>query len=144
MALIIDTNRFNEFFEQPLYEKIRETLTKPTGPKLLIGGKTYRKELGEKRMKILEEYGNINKLITLSDDKVNTLENVLNDSYTHKDFDDPHIMAICKISGCRLIITNDIRMKTPIEHFFITKHRPKLITSDSNIDLIYDSRYRIT
>lgn len=143
MCVIIDTNRFHELFHTDLYKYTLSTLYLKNGPMVCYGGSDYIKEIGEIKLKIIEQFSIINKTKKLNDNEVNQIQKKLESNFSHKDFDDPHIMAMCKASGCRLIISNDVRMKTPINYFFAAKRRPKLIRSDRNSNLIYDSNYRI-
>lgn len=143
MCVIIDVNRYHELFLTSQYEYTLSTLYDSNGPKICYGGEKYLLELGEKRIKSIEEFSKLNKILRLNDQQVDLMQNRLEKQLIHTDFDDPHIMAMCKLTGCRLIITNDVRMKTPIDFFFTNKKKPKLIKSDKNSNLLYNSNYRI-
>lgn len=144
MCVVIDVNRFHELFYGNSYTKVVNSLSKSNGPYICYGGSKYRNELSGSQLKIIEQYSIINKTIIIDDNEVDELANKLIDQYEHKDFDDPHIIALCILKKCRLVISNDMRMKTPIEYFFKTRERPRLIKSDKQFDLIYNRNYRIS
>jgi hypothetical protein len=143
MGVIIDVNRFHELFSSDIYLKTLASLYNPLGPRICYGGKKYLEEIGEKNLKIIEEFSKINKTYKLNEKTINDKQSELETLFENPDFDDPHILAMCMICGCRLIISNDIRMKTPICHFFSEKKQPKLIRSDQNFDLLFNPLYRM-
>jgi len=79
---------------------------------MVVGGSTYFKKL-EKLNKIRKLYLALRKagkvIIVTPENKINTLEDKLSGELQHKDFDDPHIVALLIISGCRVICSNDAR-----------------------------------
>jgi len=79
--------------------------------KMVYGGSTYKKELGELRryLKLIAEVNRAGKIVPVEDAAVDQAEKHAKVIIPHKDFDDPHIAAIVAVSGCRVICTRDGR-----------------------------------
>jgi len=78
---------------------------------LVIGGKTYRKEVGRLHKYIgnLVELKRARKLSEITDDMVDKDERRLKKKLKHRNFDDAHILALVCASGCMLFASHDKR-----------------------------------
>lgn len=112
MCILIDTCAFAAVFKStdnshkdfyPVYEWIKD------GPgKILYGGTKYREEL-KPFLSIVSEFSKARKTIHLSDEVVDQEEKVVKQLETDPDFDDPHLVAILRISKAILVCTKEKR-----------------------------------
>jgi len=111
--------------------------------KMVYGGTKYKKELKKatKYRKLLVQLKKAGKIVELNDKEVNKCHGELDAAIKHSDFDDPHLIAIIIVSGCKLICSLDKRA-----YKFIKKkalypthiEKPKIYGSKSNSDLLSD------
>jgi hypothetical protein len=109
--------------------------------KLVIGGATYKKELIKLKtiLGVISEYERRGRVYRAPDDAVDAEEKIVKEIEPSKDFDDPHLVALVRITGCRVICIRD-----PRSHRFLraakfyrsSKHRPKLYTREKNKTLL--------
>ena len=150
MCIVVDANTFSKVFnpsdkEHVEFEPVYIWITKKKG-KLVFGGSKYAQELRDankyhKLFNILKDMG---KVVEVDAADVDSYEKVLIKKLKHRDFDDPHLIAISVISGCLLICTNEkkaikfIKMKTlyPKGH-----KRPSIYSCSGNKDILCDSYY---
>lgn len=112
--------------------------------KFVIGGTQYKNELSriESILKLLIELDKRNKIYRISDNSVD--EDVVNLKRLEPsaDFDDPHLVALIRLSHAKIICVND-----PRSHKFLKRNdfydnpklRPKLYTGSRNKRLLNDS-----
>ena len=150
MCFVLDINCFHRVFDsktgchsdfRPLLEWLYNNNQKTC---LVIGGSTYRKELGHlnKYLDRLVELKRAGKLVEISDDIVDAEEKRLKTKVLSKAFNDAHIVAIFCASGCLILASHDSRADT-----FITmkclypKHqkRPHIYRSCKHKALLCDS-----
>lgn len=145
MCIIADPPTFISIFKStdPEYRKfsaVREWVKNGPG-KFITGGTTYQKELMGVRSILgllaeLEKQGKVKRSSADLVDKEEALVRVLEPA---ADFDDPHIVALVRVSGCKLVCIRD-----PRSHRFLrmaklyksTKDRPKLYTREKNRNLL--------
>jgi predicted nucleic acid-binding protein len=147
MCIIIDTNTFSNVFDkeskghhefQPVYDWILNR-----NGKIVFGGTKYRLELKKayRFLKIFGEFNRQRKLVTVDDVKIDEYQRILENKKKHKDFDDPHLVAISYISKCKLICTNERRAipyLTCKDFYPKNSPRPKIYCKKKNSDLLCD------
>lgn len=143
MCIIIDTCAFHAVFnpDDSFHHKFKPVYDWIEGKKgkIVIGGTDYKNELIKRTsLKILTEYDKMKRLAKVPDEEVDKLVPALKAQVVHKDFDDPHIVALVIASKCRLICTGE-RRAIP---FFTKKElypkgvkRPKIYRTARNKDL---------
>ena len=148
MCIVIDTNTFASVFD-PSSEKhsefkpVLEWIVFGNG-KIVYGGSKYKQELREARkyLSFFLELSKARKTKEINDaevdEKQKEIERIVND----KKFNDPQIVAIIVVSGCKLICSED---KSAYPFFkrkdLYPKHitRPKIYSKASNADLLSDN-----
>lgn len=152
MCIIIDTNTWAEVFDATAekhteFEPVYAWIAGENGiGKMVCGGATYRKEIPKKYLRLLKLYNDRRKTIMVSDEDVDAKEAELKAMLEHRDFDDPHIVALVCVSGCRLVCTQDDRAIPFItgkhedaKQFYPKKFpRPKIYRSSKNADLLIE------
>lgn len=106
MPIIIDANRAGDF-TAPLLGHAEEILRrlKNRSIRIVSGGKLHR-ELSRTRFReILIELQRVGRLVRVDDHLVDADEQVVISAGTRSD--DPHVIALMRMSGCRLIYTDD-------------------------------------
>lgn len=145
MCIIADPPTFIPIFKEtdPEYGKfsaVRDWVKNGPG-KFITGGTTYQKELMAVKSIIgllseLEKRGKVRRNNTTAVDRE---EGVVKALEPAQDFDDPHLVALVRVSGCKIICIRD-----PRSHRFLrmakfyksTKDRPKLYTREKNKNLL--------
>lgn len=148
MCIIIDTNTFKSVFDTTSsdhaeFAPVLDWILNGKG-KIVYGGTKYKDELKEahKFLKIFGQFNRSRKVVSIDDDTVDAYQSILEAKEKHKDFDDPHIVAICYISKCRLICTGDKRsfpFMARKDFYPNNSPRPKLYTKSKNADLLCDN-----
>ena|SRR5690554_3908565 len=145
MCLIIDANCFSCVFDKSdknhsEFSAILKWITEGEG-KIVYGGKKYKSELknASKYIRIFRLLKEAKRAIEVCDDKVNRAEKIASSLKVHKDFDDPHLIAIATVSGCKIICTQEKRaipfLKDP-KLYPKGCTPPSLYTSSRNKDLL--------
>ncbi|OOE32009.1 hypothetical protein [Salinivibrio kushneri] len=116
MCIVIDMNVVKTVFNEEekdhqYYKPVKDWILRGKG-KMVVGGKTYHEEL--KRMyKFRKLYLALRKagkvVVGGCDEKIDKLEMELKETLNHRDFDDPHIVALLIVSGCKVICSEDAR-----------------------------------
>jgi hypothetical protein len=114
MCIIVDTNVFSSVLDPESsdqnFKPIHDWIFSGNG-KMVYGGKKYMEELTQssKYVKIFNSLSRAGKTIHIVDAEVDDFQSKIEKIITDADFDDPHLIAIVAISGCRLICTKDSR-----------------------------------
>jgi hypothetical protein len=129
--------------EHAIFTPVREWISKGQG-KFIMGGKKYASELLKVKsiIPLLAELERRGKIIRKSDVDVDAEEAIVKQIEPAKNFDDPHLVALVRLSGCKLICIRD-----PRSHQFLRAarlynspgERPKLYTRAKNIGLLCPS-----
>lgn len=145
MCIVADPPTFIPMFkvddpEHEIFSPVKKWITDGPG-KFIIGGTTYKKELSKlsSALRFLTELEKKNKIIRKSDADVDNEEKNVKSIEPAKDFDDPHLVALIRLSGCKVICLRDARA-----HRFLQKSslyasapdRPKLYTAKSHQKLL--------
>jgi len=147
MCIVIDVNTFGPVFlksceEHEEFEPVLDWIVSGKG-KIVYGGSKYRKALERARryLRIFLEFKKAGKVVEVDDERVNAQQEELENLIQHRNFDDPHIIAIVIVSGCRLVCSNDSRADQFIKmRNLYPNHvqRPKIYRGKSNSDLLCD------
>lgn len=115
MCIIIDTDSLANVFKtdsqmHPEFKPVLEWILKGKG-KVVYGGSKYEKELAKAKnyLKIFAELTKFRKTAYFEKNVVDKEQNLVEKLKSHKDFDDPHLVAIVRASRCKLICTNERR-----------------------------------
>ena len=145
MCVVADPPTFVPMFkssdpDHPAFAAVREWVTAGPG-KFVMGGAKYRAELFAVRsvLPFLTELEKRKKIVRRSDAEVDAEELIVKRIEPTEDFDDPHLVALVRLTGCRLICIQDQR-----SHRFLratrlyrsAKERPRLYTRAKNASLL--------
>jgi predicted nucleic acid-binding protein len=149
MCIVIDTNTWASVIDTSStdhveFKPVHDWIFGEGGKgKIVYGGTTYLNETPQKYRKLLKYFTDIGKAKGVSLEEVDFHEAELKQKIQHRDFDDPHIVAIIIVSKCKLICTNEKRAIP----FFKDKegilypkrfNRPKIYHGALNKDLLID------
>ena len=146
MCIVIDTNTIPSVLNPKIsdHHEFRPILnwldTRKT--KIVYGGTKYKEELEKmpKYFQMLSEMRRAGKVHEAYDDDVDRVQEEINQTTDHKNFNDQAIVAIVIVSRCRLICSKDkksfpfLTLKTLYPRGF---KRPKIYTGSRNVDLLY-------
>ena len=148
MCIVIDTNTFNHVFDETSpkhaeFKAVLDWILNGKG-KIVYGGSKYLGELKEsnKYLKLFGQFNRIRKVVRVNDSEIDNYQKTLEKIENHKDFDDPHLVAICYISKCKLICTCDSRAMPFLnrkDFYPGNSPRPKLYTKAKNSNLLRDN-----
>lgn len=108
--------------------------------KLVLGGSKYKEELASVSsvLPVLMELERRGRVVRVSDALVDREMMIVTGLESSKDFDDPHLIAIVRVTGCRLVCLRDNRA-----HRFLVKvklyggrARPRLFTNRKHKHLL--------
>lgn len=148
MCVVIDSCTFSRVFdrtnaEHPEFKPVYEWIITGRG-KIVFGGSKYKTELYnlKKYVSFINELSKRRKVVRIPDDEVDFLEKEVSEYATHRDFDDPHLIAIIVASGCKIICTSETRAIPFLKrkNFYpSSKLVPKLYTRKRNRNLLTDT-----
>jgi predicted nucleic acid-binding protein len=115
MCIVIDMNVIGRVFDSNKndsykYQPVLNWILHQDGM-LVVGGSTFFEEL-RKLTKYLKFYNILNKagkVKRINDEDVDAKMEELITLCDHRDFDDPHIVALLIVSGCKVLCTEDKR-----------------------------------
>jgi hypothetical protein len=145
MCVIIDTCTLSKVFNpedalHPDFAPVLDWIVNGCG-KIIFGGSKYRTELerANRYRKILGEFKRARKAVKLDDEIVDATQKKLEEKVVHRDFDDPHLVAMVIHSGCRIVCTCERRaipfLRRPDLYPSPVK-RPKIYTNPRNSTLL--------
>lgn len=115
MCLVIDINTISTVFNPGLenhdkYKPVLDWIINGKG-KMVCGGSKYWDEfrLIGKYIKYFNQLNKAGKVVKVNDEDVDHKMNELMTLCNDADFDDPHIVAILIVSGCKVICSEDAR-----------------------------------
>jgi predicted nucleic acid-binding protein len=147
MCIILDTNTWSAVFDDstekhPEFKPVRDWIMGENGVgRIVYGGTTYLNETPPKYRRLLKLLTDAKRTIPLSLETVDDEEIKLKTKKVHRDFDDPHIVAMVIVSKCRLICTQEERA-IPFfkdeERILYPKRfpKPKIYHHSGNVDLL--------
>lgn len=144
MSIIIDTNCFANVFDissdrhidfAPVLKWIND------GPAVLIyGGTKFINELKNgKYRRLFIEYGKSHKAYEIKRSLVDDAQDIISRLETSNDFDDQHIVALLRVSKCKILVTCDSRSHKYVKNKkFYLEHQsvPKIYSSVKNRRLL--------
>ena len=109
--------------------------------KFIIGGTTYKNELSRLNsiLGILTEFARLGKIVRMEDKAVDLAVLDVQKIESSPNFDDPHLVALVRVSGCRLICVHDPRSHKYLRdgRFYNSlRNRPSLYTRPKNQHLL--------
>lgn len=149
MCFILDSNSFSKFFNPECddfieFKPLHSWLFQTSGVKLIIGGSQYKRELSKlsRYHKYLIELGKARKIANISDEVVDEETTAVKSKESDPDFDDPHMVALIIVSGCKIFASHDKRADK-----FIKKRklypkgtsRPSIYRNKSHVNLLNPS-----
>lgn len=147
MCIIIDTNAFASVFDcnsegHSEFSPVLNWIRNGKG-KIVFGGTTYRNELrrAKRYLGIIGELKKARRIVEVSNDEVDREQKRIESLVSHRDFDDPHLIAIVAVSRCKLICSSDKRAYRFIKRASLYPKagmRPKIYSGSSNSDLLCD------
>jgi len=145
MCIIVDTSALSPVFNQKdvkhaRFRSVLQWIVQGRG-KLVYGGSRYRNELRQagRYFRLFAELKRNRKVIEVKDVDVDKAEQRAIDSVNDTKFDDPHLVGIVVVSGCKLVCTDD-RRSIPFlkrrELFPNGISRPKIYTGARTNELL--------
>lgn len=147
MCIVIDMNTLpsvikKEASDHAEFAPVWKWIFSVKGTSVVYGGTKYIDELKKmpNYLKILDELAKMAKVKKIDTECVDREQKAVEGILDHPDFDDPHIVAIHRASGCLLFCTNDTR-----SHRFIRNNklypgreykRPSIYSNHTNQDLL--------
>lgn len=145
MSIVVDPPTFIPMFkasdpEHSAFSPVRDWVTKGPG-KFVMGGTKYNRELQSVKsiLNLLNELGKKGKIIRRSNTEVDADELRVKAIEPANDFDDPHIVALIRVSGCKLVCIRDRRSHRFLRASYLydsPRDRPKLYTRAQNVGLL--------
>ena len=141
MCIVIDTNTLSKVFkcdnkEHLKFKPVLDWIINGNG-RIIVGGSTFDREIFEKIgwfRNLFIQLKKVNKVVIIDNAKVDALQIIIQDMKKHKDFDDPHIVALLGASKCRVLCTGDLRSLPFIRDktLYPKKVFPPMIYTDQN------------
>ncbi len=114
MCIVIDANVFSMVFNSSNSEHVKflpilRWVDKGKG-KLVYGGTKYQKELekADKTRRLFKLFQDAGKAVHVDDNKVDLEEAILEQLVDNRAFNDKHLVAIIRVSKCRLVCSMDV------------------------------------
>jgi predicted nucleic acid-binding protein len=149
MCIIIDTSAFAPVFELKSelhveFEPVLKWITRGKG-KLVYGGTKYKRELrkAKKYFRLFAQFERARIIVKVNDRKVDHEQQLVESTLAHRDFDDTHLVAIVRASGCKLMCCEDERAHRFIKDRTLYPNPsyagpPKIYRNSSHRDLLCD------
>jgi hypothetical protein len=122
MCFVLDSNTFHSCFDKSSRDyaeflPLTKWLYNNPHTSIVFGGTHYRNELRKlkKYTEFLVELSRNRKISEISDELIDKEEDRIKQVVTNKDFDDPHIIAIFCVSGCKILASKDQRADSYIK-----------------------------
>lgn len=145
MCIIVDPPLFVPMFKSTdsnhgVYQPVKDWIDKGPG-KFVVGGSQYFAELKKvcSVLTHLAEYERRGKIIRRTNTAVDVEVGMVKGIEPSKDFDDPHLVALVRECGCRIICVHDPRSHRYLREPKFYKSlgdRPKLYTRVKNANLL--------
>jgi hypothetical protein len=114
---------------------------------MVMGGTQYRNELAEagRYLALIIELKKNGELLvrTVPDETVDKVAAIVRRLCPDRDFDDPHLVALVRVSKCRLLCTLDKRAMPYLKKrklYDKGRDRPSIYSNASNAELLEDRR----
>lgn len=145
MCIVVDTNCLASVFKKKSvnheeFKPVLDWILEGKGS-FVIGGTKYLKE-NIAYLDVFEELKKWNKVKTINQQNVDQQEVWASTQIQDPDFDDQHLIALLRVSGCKLICSLDERAYPFFKHeifFSPAAKRPKIYNQKGNATLFTDS-----
>lgn len=148
MCIVVDPPTFIPMFktsdpEHAVFWPVKNWIDNGPG-KLVIGGTKYKAELSAVKSIIpfIAELERRGKVVRRPDADVDFEEKLVKQIEPALDFDDPHLAALVRLTGCKVICLRDVRAHRFLRRaklYGSTKKRPKLYTRAKNANILCQS-----
>jgi predicted nucleic acid-binding protein len=141
MCIVIDTCALSVVFKSTdsAFAPVRKWILVGKG-KMVFGGSTYTAELSKvgSILRFVAELSRQGKTVVLDKSAVDDAEKVIKEMEQSADFDDPHIVAIARVSRCRVVCTLDKRSDKFVRdrRFYAKGSRPSIYRAISHSHLL--------
>lgn len=146
MCIVVDTNAFKKVFnpqneEHEEFRPVFDWILRGKG-KLIMGGARYKEEVltnMSSNIQLVRELGRLRKICSLEDEKVDAKMDELKTKIRHRNFDDPHVLAMCIVSRCKVVCSEDKRsfeFLTDRKLYPKKQKRPSIYSGKHNADLL--------
>lgn len=145
MCILIDINVLCCVFsstpaQHPDFLPVKKWVTSGPGT-IVYGGSHYRGELRKtfKYFGIMTELNRQGRISRIHDGQVDAAQQIVEDMIDDPRCDDPHLIAIIRVSGCRLICSNDRRADRYLKDHRLYNNRnsvPKIFRNSSHRHLL--------
>ena len=135
LSAVFNTQNANHLQFEPVYKWI------VFGPGMVVyGGTRYLRELAtaERYMKLFVEFGKTRKAVVVSKSAVDRNQTEVTKLEPHPKFNDPHLVAIVRVSGCRVLCTTDLAAVPFLkkQKLYGKAKRPKIYSSSGQKHLL--------
>lgn len=144
MCIVIDTNCMSSVFKRSSkdhtdFKPVKDWIIEGKG-KIVIGGSKYREEIKHYLSQLAELERN-NKVVKIDNAKVDREHDLLKEKIDHRDYDDPHLIALLSISRCKLICSKDERAYPFFKNkdLYQSRSAPLIYCKERNKDLLCDN-----
>lgn len=145
MCIIIDTNALPSVFKQSSvnhlqFKPVRDWILDGKG-KVVFGGTKYIDEIKGTYLGIMLQLRKAGKAVIIPSELVDREQYIVEGMIVHVDFDDPHLVGLLRVSGCKLICSLDVKAYPFFRHitfFGLAANRPRIYSSRKNICLLQD------
>ena len=134
MCAIVDANAANDVFGEGRTEAARgffEWLAIGDGI-LVVGGKLLRELEGTKCREWLPQAERAGRLVRADDNDVDRQTRYLQDNESCKSRNDHHVIALARVSGARLLYTNDAALQQDFKNRMLVNPRGKIYATGVN------------
>lgn len=145
MCIVVDANCLTHVFKKYSdnhldFKPVLDWIIDGKG-KFVFGGTKYIEELGVGYLRLFTDLSRVRKTVKIDTQEVDDKTEWAAEQIQHNDFDDPHIVALLLVSGCKLVCSRDARSYPYLTHklfFSPASKRPKIYSSSKNADLLKD------
>ncbi len=150
VCIIVDINTLASVFkdnssDHEQFKPVQRHITTMKS-KLIIGGTKFQEELEENRefIKLLKIMKDRRQVVEADTSIVDSLHQRIEDAFNDPKFDDKHIVALCYVTGARLVCTKDTTLQSYLKerHFYNRRKTiPKIYNSASPATTVPTGRY---
>ena len=138
MCIIVDANRLGKLLSEPPDEDaapIRRWLERANGTLVYSTEGKFRGELGGKARTKLANYSRAGKARLIAADRFADDERLLREDRRLKS-DDPHVLALARFSGVRLLYTGDKKLMADFKNVELVRPKGRVYSDAANARLL--------
>lgn len=145
MCIVVDTNVLASVFKTSTanhaqFKPVRDWILDGKG-KIVFGGSKYLDEIKGSYLSFFLQLKKAGKAVFVGTDLVDIEHQKVQQMIVHPDFDDPHLVGLLRVSGCKLICSLDSRAFPFFQHSLFFKpatSKPRIYSKLSNSNLLCD------